>query len=191
MFSAFVSLCHLFRLIVSNHVRGTSRLLPSLHPSGAPTNAALSHSGARILRTKFLVGYRGSNRAPPSSAPHTSPTMRNLLKTEQSSFWVESTTVPDAPISASTWDVAHGQLICAFGPSEGEGLVELSRVSVGPQVVSQLNGKVCTDTNIANRAERHHLLGRPQLRKNHLPPLPSRLRQHLRNLLQRRHRSCP
>ncbi|KAI5794642.1 IKI3 family-domain-containing protein [Pyronema domesticum] len=61
--------------------------------------------------------------------------MRNLLKTEQSSFWVESTTVPDAPISASTWDVAHGQLICAFGPSEGEGLVELSRVSPTEQNV--------------------------------------------------------
>jgi elongator complex protein 1 len=56
--------------------------------------------------------------------------MRNLLKTRQSEVAVESTTVPDAPIAASTWDVTTDTLICVFGPSEGEGLVELTRLTV-------------------------------------------------------------
>ncbi|KAA8908123.1 elongator complex protein-like protein 1 [Sphaerosporella brunnea] len=54
--------------------------------------------------------------------------MRNLLKTRQSEVGVDSTTAPDAPITASTWDVSTDTLICAFGPSQ-DGVVELTRVT--------------------------------------------------------------
>ena len=57
-------------------------------------------------------------------------TMRNLLKTHQRTVTVEAAVFSDAPITASSWDVSTDSLICAFGPSEGEGLIELMRVTV-------------------------------------------------------------
>jgi elongator complex protein 1 len=71
--------------------------------------------------------------------------MRNLLKTRQSSVGVESTTVPDAPITASTWDVSTDSLICAFGPSEGESLVELTRVAVCCPTLQLVPQPSCSD----------------------------------------------
>jgi elongator complex protein 1 len=56
--------------------------------------------------------------------------MLNLVKTQQFNVKVESTSFSDAPISASTWDFSNDSLICAFGPSEGEGIVELIRLTV-------------------------------------------------------------
>ncbi|KAF8252842.1 IkappaB kinase complex, IKAP component [Wilcoxina mikolae CBS 423.85] len=55
--------------------------------------------------------------------------MRNLRNIQQSSFNLECTTVPDAPITASTWDISTDTLICAFGPSGDEGHVELTRLT--------------------------------------------------------------
>lgn len=56
--------------------------------------------------------------------------MRNLLKIRHALFDVASSTVPDAPITASAWDVSTDSLICAFGPSQDESLVELTRLTV-------------------------------------------------------------
>jgi len=56
--------------------------------------------------------------------------MRNLVKIQQFTIPAESAEIPDAPVTASTWDVTSDTLICAFGPFEGEGIVELCRLTV-------------------------------------------------------------
>ena len=53
--------------------------------------------------------------------------MRNLRNTRDS-VWTSPSSLEDRPISATAWDVASDSLILAYGPSEGNSLIELVRI---------------------------------------------------------------
>ncbi|KAI5809605.1 IKI3 family protein [Peziza echinospora] len=54
--------------------------------------------------------------------------MRNLLITQREAAPASSTEVPDLPLTATAWDPATDSLICTFGPSESEAVIELKRL---------------------------------------------------------------
>ena len=56
--------------------------------------------------------------------------MRNLLLTQRVHIGVSSTEVPDLPLTATAWDPATDSLICTFGPSEVESVIEVKRLQV-------------------------------------------------------------
>lgn len=56
--------------------------------------------------------------------------MRNLLLTQRAHTGANSTEVPDLPLTATAWDPATNSLICTFGPSEVESVIEVKRLQV-------------------------------------------------------------
>ncbi|KAF8458877.1 IKI3 family-domain-containing protein [Terfezia claveryi] len=54
--------------------------------------------------------------------------MRNLLLTQRVHIGVSSTEIPDLPLTATAWDAATDSLICTFGPSGVESVIEVKRL---------------------------------------------------------------
>lgn len=53
--------------------------------------------------------------------------MRNLkiIRTEQ---WAPTDQFQNRPVTASTWDLGNGSIVCTLGPTEENPLVELIRI---------------------------------------------------------------
>ncbi|KAF8476119.1 IKI3 family-domain-containing protein [Kalaharituber pfeilii] len=54
--------------------------------------------------------------------------MRNLLLTQRTLLAASSTEVPDLPLTATAWDPSSDSLICTFGPSETDAVIEVKRL---------------------------------------------------------------
>ncbi|RPB28549.1 IkappaB kinase complex, IKAP component [Terfezia boudieri ATCC MYA-4762] len=60
--------------------------------------------------------------------------MRNLLLTQRVHLSVSSTEIPDLPLTATAWDAATDSLICTFGPSGVESVIEVKRLQKQGQI---------------------------------------------------------
>jgi elongator complex protein 1 len=58
--------------------------------------------------------------------------MRNLRNIRYEP-WTPPTQFHGRPVTAATWDLANESIVCTFGPSEDNAVIELVRVKTTPK----------------------------------------------------------
>jgi elongator complex protein 1 len=58
--------------------------------------------------------------------------MRNLRNTRYEQ-WSPPAQFEGRPLTAATWDLANDSVLCTFGPTENNALIELVRVKTKPE----------------------------------------------------------